>query len=113
MSQAGSPATSRDIAIRLTNARRWSIVGLLFTASLINYFDRATITALLTQVGFHVESIRHYTHVVSADYLLRKVAAAIGPVGRLPAAALRAVPGGWRIPVNLGDNMHVVARRPA
>ncbi len=51
MSQAGSPATSTDIAIRLTNARRWSIVGLLFTASLINYFDRATISFALPLIS--------------------------------------------------------------
>jgi len=77
------------------------------------YFDRATITALLTQAGFTVESIHHYTHVVSADYLLRKAEAALGPLGRVPTAARRVVPGSLRVPVNLGDNMHVVARRPA
>jgi MFS family permease len=31
-------------SVPVTNARRWAIVGLLFTASLINYFDRATIS---------------------------------------------------------------------
>jgi MFS family permease len=31
----------------VSNARRWTIVGLLFTASLINYFDRATISFAL------------------------------------------------------------------
>jgi len=51
ISQAGSPATSSDIAIRLTNARRWGIVGLLFTASLINYFDRATISFALPLIS--------------------------------------------------------------
>ncbi|MHB8519622.1 MAG: MFS transporter [Limisphaerales bacterium] len=33
-----------DIALPMSNPRRWSIVGLLFVASLINYFDRATIS---------------------------------------------------------------------
>src|SRR5256886_16258866 len=31
----------------VSNARRWSVVGLLFTASLINYFDRATLSMAL------------------------------------------------------------------
>jgi MFS family permease len=40
-----------DVAVPLTNARRWSIVGLLFTASLINYFDRATISFALPLIS--------------------------------------------------------------
>lgn len=35
----------------ITNARRWSVVGLLFTASLINYFDRATISFALPLIS--------------------------------------------------------------
>ena len=35
----------------VTNARRWTIVGLLFTASLINYFDRATISFALPLIA--------------------------------------------------------------
>jgi len=35
---------SADEILAVTNARRWTIVWLLFTASLINYFDRATIS---------------------------------------------------------------------
>ena len=50
-SQAASALTDTDIAIRMTNARRWSIVGLLFTASLINYFDRATISFALPLIS--------------------------------------------------------------
>src|SRR5438093_13676615 len=34
-----------------SNARRWSIVGLLFLASLINYFDRATISIALPLIS--------------------------------------------------------------
>jgi ACS family D-galactonate transporter-like MFS transporter len=49
-SHAASPSIP-DVAIRLTNARRWSIVGLLFTASLINYFDRATISFALPLIS--------------------------------------------------------------
>ena len=37
--------------LTVTNARRWSIVGLLFTASLINYFDRATISFALPLIS--------------------------------------------------------------
>lgn len=33
------------------NTRRWAIVGLLFTASLINYFDRATISFALPLIS--------------------------------------------------------------
>jgi MFS transporter, ACS family, D-galactonate transporter len=51
VSQAASAPLSSDVAIRLTNARRWSIVGLLFTASLINYFDRATISFALPLIS--------------------------------------------------------------
>jgi MFS transporter, ACS family, D-galactonate transporter len=35
----------------VTNARRWAVVGLLFTASLINYFDRATISFALPLIS--------------------------------------------------------------
>src|SRR5262245_40722892 len=34
-----------------SNRRRWAIVGLLFTASLINYFDRATISFALPLIS--------------------------------------------------------------
>ncbi len=40
-----------DSAIGVTNARRWAVVGLLFTASLINYFDRATISFALPLIS--------------------------------------------------------------
>lgn len=54
MSSSHNPAASAvssDVAIRLSNARRWGIVGLLFTASLINYFDRATISFALPLIS--------------------------------------------------------------
>ena len=35
----------------VTSARRWAVVGLLFTASLINYFDRATIAFALPLIS--------------------------------------------------------------
>src|SRR5438093_7211876 len=35
---------SASVAVAVTNARRWTIVWLLFAASLINYFDRQTLS---------------------------------------------------------------------
>ena len=43
-----SPGTA---TIALPGRRRWTIVGLLFTASLINYFDRATISFALPLIS--------------------------------------------------------------
>lgn len=40
-------AASTTNALSVTNGRRWTVIGLLFTASLINYFDRATISMAL------------------------------------------------------------------
>ena len=51
MSQPTPVPVVSDVAVPLTNARRWSIVGLLFTASLINYFDRATISFALPLIS--------------------------------------------------------------
>src|SRR5438552_4005181 len=42
---------SPHAALGVTNARRWTVVGLLFTASLINYFDRATISFALPLIS--------------------------------------------------------------
>jgi SAM-dependent methyltransferase len=77
------------------------------------YFDRPSISRLLDQAGFAVERIRPYTHVVSLDYLLSKVGAAVPSVDPAAEAIRTVVPQHWRVPVNLGDNMHVVARRRA
>jgi SAM-dependent methyltransferase len=77
------------------------------------YFDRRTITRLLGQAGFRVEGIGYYSHVVSVDYLLSKIGAAAPAVDPVAEAVRTVVPEHWRVPVNLGDNMHVVARRAA
>jgi MFS family permease len=45
--QTARAKTSSGVALELAPGRRWTIVGLLFTASLINYFDRATISFAL------------------------------------------------------------------
>jgi ACS family D-galactonate transporter-like MFS transporter len=53
MSSLAPPATdqTRHGILETTPARRWTIVGLLFTASLINYFDRATISFALPLIS--------------------------------------------------------------
>ena len=43
--------TSLGAGSGVTNARRWTVVALLFTASLINYFDRATISFALPLIS--------------------------------------------------------------
>src|SRR5438046_6183099 len=51
MSSPSAPPTaapdSPRVALDLTHARRWTIVWLLFAASLINYFDRQTLAFAL------------------------------------------------------------------
>src|SRR6266704_5337527 len=44
-----SPTVSSSTTV--TNARRWTIVVLLFTASLINYFDRAAVSFALPLIA--------------------------------------------------------------
>src|SRR6476659_9541008 len=53
MSRSTTPATdsAQDHILASTPRRRWTIVGLLFTASLINYFDRATISFALPLIS--------------------------------------------------------------
>src|SRR6476620_7647485 len=53
MSRSTTPATdsAQDHILPSTSRRRWTIVGLLFTASLINYFDRATISFALPLIS--------------------------------------------------------------
>jgi len=78
----------------------------------LHYFDRTTIRRLLADAGFVDVSIGCYTHFVSWAYLsakLEKIAGRFAPVVR---GAGRVVPGGWRIPVSLGDNMLVRCVRP-
>src|SRR6266850_1422982 len=47
-------------ALTVTNARRWTIVWLLFAASLINYFDRQTLSYALPilAVDFHLDEVQ-------------------------------------------------------
>src|SRR3989442_13255578 len=61
MSSPSAPSTaSADlprVALDVTNARRWTIVWLLFAASLINYFDRQTLAYALPLLAkdFHLD----------------------------------------------------------
>jgi 2-polyprenyl-3-methyl-5-hydroxy-6-metoxy-1,4-benzoquinol methylase len=96
-----------SLAARLLGARwPWLMDMHLF------YFDRNTLASLLASVGFQVVRTRAYTHVVSADYLLRKLAASWRPTRALFASLRRIVPGQVPVPVNLGDNMVMIARKP-
>src|SRR5438094_10369943 len=51
MSSPSAPSTASSelprATLDVTNARRWTIVWLLFAASLINYFDRQTLSYAL------------------------------------------------------------------
>jgi MFS transporter, ACS family, D-galactonate transporter len=49
-------ATSATAFSAVSNARRWTVVSLLFVASIINYFDRATISFALPLISrdFHL-----------------------------------------------------------
>src|SRR6266545_2770420 len=64
MSNPTAPSTastdSPHVALDVTNARRWTIVWLLFTASLINYFDRQTLSYALPILAkdFHLDSVQ-------------------------------------------------------
>ena len=75
------------------------------------YFDRPTLTALLEEVGFTDIEVGLYSHVVSGRYLLDKVGASFRPLAPVAAAVRRVTPRWMRVPVNLGDNMLVSARR--
>ena len=75
------------------------------------YFDRSNLSALLEEAGFRVLVRGHYTHTVSADYLLRKVAASFPALAPVAWLLRRLVPGRWPVPINLGDNMLLGAER--
>src|SRR5262249_34472410 len=53
ISAAPSDSDSLSVAIPVSNARRWTIVWLLFAASLINYFDRQALAFTLPIMGEH------------------------------------------------------------
>jgi hypothetical protein len=76
------------------------------------YFDRSTLSVLLQEVGFREVQRRPYVHTVSADYLLRKVAASFPLLAPAVSLLRRLVPARWPIPVSLGDNMHLTAVKP-
>src|ERR1700745_3577687 len=51
MSSPTAHTVSSETTRGINNKGRWLIVGLLFTASLINYFDRATISFALPLIS--------------------------------------------------------------
>lgn len=76
------------------------------------YFDRRSITALLLRGGFRIECLQSIGRVRNLAVALEKIAA----YGRWPSRIARMlVPDGLakrvNLPVNLGDEMAVVARR--
>ncbi len=48
------PVESLTLTTSLTNTRRWTIVALLYSASLINYFDRATLSFALPLISLEL-----------------------------------------------------------
>ncbi|WP_225412229.1 class I SAM-dependent methyltransferase [Stigmatella hybrida] len=76
------------------------------------YFGRSTLAMLLEEVGFQVVEARTYTHIISADYLLRKLGASFQPLAPVMGGLRRLVPSRWSVPFNLGDNMLMAAERP-
>lgn len=52
--------SSESVPLPVTNARRWTIVWLLFAASLINYFDRTTLNFALPLIAkdFNVDELQ-------------------------------------------------------
>ena len=46
-----SGSDANEAALNISNRRRWGIVGLLFSASMINYMDRATISMALPSIS--------------------------------------------------------------
>jgi hypothetical protein len=75
------------------------------------YFDRTTLRRLLEDVGFVDVDISLYSHVVSGRYLLEKVGASFRPLAPLARGVRAVTPRRVRVPVNLGDNMLVSARK--
>lgn len=76
------------------------------------YFGRSTLAMMLEEVGFRVTGVQTYTHIISAEYLLRKLAASFQPAAPVLGGLRRLVPSRWSVPFNLGDNMLMVAERP-
>jgi len=87
--------------------RRWP----WFMRMHLYYFTRGTLTRMLQQAGFEVLEIETHKRVVSARYLLEKVAALLGPLAPVGGWLGRPV-GKVFVTVDLGDIINVYARRP-
>lgn len=76
------------------------------------YFTPETITRMLEESGFEVLAIEPHVRVVYVRYLVSKLKAYSKPLHRAAEATVNLLRmGGLRIPVNLGDQMTVYARR--
>jgi SAM-dependent methyltransferase len=101
-----STVDARSLAARALGAR-WPWLMEMH----VIYFDRSTLPALLEETGFRTLRRTTYTHTVSAGYLVRKAAASFPPLAPALSALRRLVPARLPVPVNLGDNMLVVAEK--
>lgn len=78
------------------------------------YFSPDTLRALLSRCGLDVLEVRRHRRIVSARYLLQKVAAQSAWLfPTLSLAARLPLLGNIHVPVNLGDIINVYAVKPA
>ena len=122
-STTSSMDPAQDHILPSTPRRRWTIVGLLFTASLINYFDRATISFALPLIstelhlgtGVQGRPALRVLLVVHADAdpdgrARRSGEPALALRGRVHAVVGRAGPDGIRDRADLADRLARPAR---
>lgn len=76
------------------------------------YFTPQTISRMLEETGFKVLAVEPHVRIVYVRYLVSKLEAYSKPLHQAVKAVAEALRvGGIRIPVNLGDQMTVYARR--
>ena len=95
----------RSIVARLMG-QRWP----WFMDMHIYYFDPNTINRILKEEGFRVLAIKNYTHYISSNYFIKKLAH-ISHSAEEVLKAFQSLVGEFQIPFNLGDNMMVVAKK--
>jgi len=77
------------------------------------FFTRATLRAMLEQVGFEQVEIEAHGRFIRVSYLLTRIAALAPPIGRMLDVLLRRTRAHkWAIPINLGDLVTATARKP-
>lgn len=103
--------TTMDISSRFARlmGRRWPWLMRMH----LFYFNRETLHRMLEQSGFEVLSIATCRRIVSAGYLFKKLETYAARTARLGAGLANATGvSSWSVPVNFGDIMIAVARRP-